>query len=82
MYGYQVVFEDPASRRKRSVLQILSPRRYASVVELLRAEKLYRQYREWRLVDFQVTNSADPEPARVRVIDELPKPGSICNLVA
>ena len=60
MYGYQVVFEDPKMPKQRVVLQLLSDRRHSSVVELLRAEGLLSQYRDWSLVDFRTSSVNAP----------------------
>lgn len=86
MYGYQVVFEHPSCRRKRSVLQILSKRRFSSVIQLLRAEGLYEEYRDWRLVDFSIANATEPEQGMKSATNELPanelRKGAILDLVA
>ncbi len=84
MYGYQIVFEHPSCRRKRSVLQIVSKLRHSSVVQLLKAEGLYAEFRDWLLVDFSVASEADadPKPAMEDARQELPKPGALLELVA
>jgi hypothetical protein len=82
MYGYQVTFEHPSGRRRRSVLQILSRTHYRSVIALLRAEGLYDEYRHWNLVDFRVACSEEPEAGLVRRTDALPAPGTVLSLVA
>jgi hypothetical protein len=82
MYAYQIVFEHPSCRRKRSVLQVLSRRHHASVVALLKAEGLYAEFRDWLLVDFRVASENDPKPEMERVTEELPASGAILDLVA
>ena len=81
MYGYQVLLQSP-NRATHTVLRIVSRRRYASVITLLRGEKLMDQYADWTMLRFKTAFAPNTRTAPQVIDHQTAEPGSAIAVIA
>lgn len=76
MYGYEVILTSP-SRDRQVGLRFMSPKRFSSVVSLLREQGAYSEYRDWKMMSFRCVHAQTPRSRPVEVANQLAAPGTL-----